>query len=139
MKRIFWIWLLKIIPATIMLQTLYFKFTAAPESVYIFSTLGLEPVGRIGIGCLELVASILLLISRTSPFGALLGMGLMAGAIMSHLTKLEIEVMDDGGYLFFLAIVVFTCCATLLYLWHRRLIHSSWPKLDDRVGVKVKA
>lgn|SRR5690606_1680464 len=119
MKRTYWIWLLRIIPAIVMLQTLYFKFTAAPESVYIFSTLGMEPVGRIGTGCLELVASILLLIPRTTPLGALLGVGLMAGAIASHLTKLGIVVMDDGGYLFFLALVVFSCCVTLVVLWRK--------------------
>jgi len=134
MKRVFWIWLLRIIPAIVMLQTLYFKFTAAPESVYIFSTLGMEPAGRIGIGCLELAASILLLIPRTSPFGALLGVGLMAGAIVSHLTKLGIVLMDDGGYLFFLAILVFACCAALVFLWHKRVIHSLWSRLDEVNG-----
>lgn len=138
MKRAYWIWLLRIIPAIVMLQTLYFKFTAAPESVYIFSTLGMEPAGRIGIGCLELLASIMLLIPRTSPLGALLGVGLMAGAILSHLTKLGIVVMDDGGYLFFLAIVVFICCVTLVVLWRKGVIHSSWSTLDELIGVKTK-
>ena len=138
MKRAYWIWLLRIMPAIIMLQTLYFKFTAAPESVYIFSTLGMEPAGRIGIGCFELLASSLLLIPRTSPLGALLGVGLMAGAILSHLTKLGIEVMDDGGYLFFLAIVVFICCVTLVVLWRKGVIHSSWSTLDELIGVKTK-
>lgn len=134
MKRAYWIWLLRIIPAIVMVQTLYFKFTTAPESVYIFSTLGMEPVGRIGTGCLELVASVLLLIPRTSPLGALLGVGLMAGAILSHLTKLGIEVMGDGGYLFFLAIVVFICCVALVLLWRRGVIRSSWSTLDEMVG-----
>src|SRR5690606_3818053 len=102
------------------------------------STLGMEPVGRIGIGCLELVASILLLIPSTTAFGALLGVGLMAGAIMSHLTKLGIIVMGDGGYLFFLAIVVFSCCTALVFLWHRRVIQTSWSRLDEMMGAKVK-
>src|SRR5688572_30639208 len=88
-------WILRLIAAIIMLQTLFFKFSAAPESVYIFTTLGMEPWGRIGIGVLELIASILILYPRTTAFGAILGVGLMAGAIFFHLTKLGIEVQGD--------------------------------------------
>lgn len=111
--------LLKIIAAVILLQTLYFKFTAAPESVYIFETLGLEPVGRIGIGILELVTAILLLVPRTTGLGALLGMGILGGAIVSHLTQLGIEVQNDGGTLFILAAITFIICCFLA--WHHRL------------------
>ncbi|MFX6288831.1 DoxX family protein, partial [Acinetobacter baumannii] len=82
-----------------MLQTLFFKFTAAPESVFIFSTLGIEPWGRIGTGIAELIASVLLLIPSTTVFGALLAMGIMGGAIVSHLAVLGIEVRGDGGQL----------------------------------------
>jgi DoxX-like family len=106
--------LAKIIAAIIMLQTLYFKFTAQPESVYIFSTLGIEPFGRIGSGIAELIASILLLVPRTSWIGAIMGIGVMAGAIASHLTILGIEVQDDGGQLFGMALVTFLCCAFVL-------------------------
>lgn len=105
-KTIF-LWILRIIPAIILLQTLYFKFTAAPESVYIFETVGMEPHGRIGSGIVELIASILLLIPRTSWLGALLALGTISGAIFFHLTKLGIEVQGDGGTLFILALVVF--------------------------------
>ena len=101
--------------AIIMLQTLYFKFTAAPESVYIFTTIGLEPYGRIGIGILELIASILLLIATTRVYGALLAIGLMAGALFYHLTCLGIVVQNDDGYLFSLCIAVLVLC--LVYLW----------------------
>ena len=107
--------------AIILLQTLYFKFSAAPESVYIFSTLGLEPYGRIGIGIAELIASLLLLSTPISWLGALLGMGLMAGAIFSHLTKLGISVQGDGGYLFFLAVVVLVCCATVAFIQRNKI------------------
>jgi len=110
--------LLRVIPAAIFLQTLFFKFTAAPESVYIFETLGMEPYGRIGSGIAELIASILLLIPNTTKWGAALGLGVIGGAIMSHLTKLGIVVQDDGGTLFIMAVVVFICCAILV--WNHR-------------------
>lgn len=119
MKRSWLIWTLRLIAAAIMLQTLYFKFTAAPESVYIFSSLGLEPVGRIGIGCLELLASVLLLIPRTTVYGAVLGCGLMIGAVGAHLTQLGIIVQDDDGLLFMLAITVLICCTALLFAFRR--------------------
>ena len=108
--------ILRLIPAIILLQTLYFKFSGAPESVYIFETLGLEPHGRIGSGIAELIASILLLIPKTAWAGAGLSLGVISGAIVSHLTQLGIEVQGDGGYLFFLALVVFVCSAAVLWL-----------------------
>ena len=101
------IWVLRLLAAVIMLQTLYFKFSAAEESVYIFSTLGMEPWGRIGTGVFELIASVLILFPRTTVYGALLGIGLMAGALFFHLTKLDIVVMNDGGQLFIYALLVF--------------------------------
>lgn len=107
--------LLRIIPAIILLQTLYFKFSGAPESVYIFSTLGIEPYGRIGSGIAELIAAVLLLIPKTTWMGALLSLGVISGAIISHLTILGIEVQGDGGYLFALALVVFVCSAAVLF------------------------
>lgn len=116
MKTNIFSWLLRITAAVIFLQTLFFKFTASEESVYIFSTLGMEPFGRIGSGVAELVAAILLLVPRTTVYGALLGLGIMAGAIASHLFVLGIEVKADGGLLFVLAVVSFVCCAILAYL-----------------------
>ena len=99
-------WLAALVSALIMLQTLYFKFRGAEESVYIFTVLGLEPVGRIGVGIAELIASVLLIVPKTRFFGAALGFGLMSGAMFGHLTKLGIVVLDDGGYLFALSLVV---------------------------------
>jgi len=112
-------WVLRVLAALIMLQTLLFKFTAAEESVYIFSRLGIEPWGRIGTGIGELIASILILIPATTAFGALLGTGLMAGAIFFHLTTLGIVVKDDSGQLFIYALLVFISCTilTILYRW----------------------
>jgi hypothetical protein len=109
-------WLLQLTVAGILLQTLFFKFTGAEESVYIFSTLGVEPWGRIGSGAVELVAAVLLLIPATAPFGALLTMGLMVGAIGSHLTVLGIEVRGDGGLLFGLAVTAFIGSAIVLLI-----------------------
>lgn len=111
-------WLLQVVTATILAQTLFFKFTAAEESVYIFTTLGLEPWGRIGSGIAELIACVLLLVPRTVPHGALLSLGVISGAIVSHLTRLGIVVKDDGGLLFALALLVFVC--SLGVLWIRR-------------------
>ncbi len=116
-------WLLRLIAAVILLQTLFFKFTGAKESVYIFSTLGLEPWGRIGSGIVELIASILLLLPQTVVFGAILSLGVITGAIISHLTKLGITLpaVDDHGELFALAIVVFVCSASVLILHRHEL------------------
>ena len=107
-------WVLQLMVAGILLQTLFFKFTGAEESVYIFSTLGAEPWGRIGSGVAELVAAVLLLGPTTAPFGALLTMSLMAGAIGSHLTVLGIEIRGDGGLLFGLAVTALVGSAIVL-------------------------
>src|SRR5690349_14923247 len=107
-------WLLRLVAAIILLQTLFFKFTASPESVYIFTKVGMEPWGRIGSGVAELIAAILILIPRTTWLGALLAIGIMSGAIFFHLTTLGIEVQGDGGLLFLYALIVFICCAILL-------------------------
>ena len=109
---------LRIIVAGILIQTLRFKFTGHPDSIYIFETVGLEPVGRIGIGILELIAGILLLIPKTIWSGALLATGLMAGAIVMHLTQLGIEVKNDGGVLFYTAMITFLL--SLMILWRER-------------------
>jgi len=109
-------WTAQIVAAAILAQTLYFKFTAAPESVYIFTTLGMEPWGRIGTAVVELVTATLLLVPTTAALGAVLALGLMTGAIFFHLTKLGISVQGDGGLLFGLAILVFTCAATVALL-----------------------
>ena len=108
------LWLLRLVVAGILLQTLFFKFSGAPESVFIFATLGAEPYGRIGSGIVELIASGLILATPTVALGALLAVGLMGGAIMSHLTVLGIEIMGDGGLLFALAIIVFVSSLAVL-------------------------
>lgn len=120
-------WLLQLVVAVILLQTLFFKFTGAAESVYIFTTLGAEPWGRIGSGVIELIASILLLIPRTVAFGAILSLGTISGAIASHLLFLGLVVQNDGGLLFGLAIVVFVCSAALLWMRRREIpIVGKW-------------
>ena len=112
---------MRLVAAGIMLQTLYFKFSAAPESVYIFSTVGMEPWGRIFVGVLELIASILILIPRTTAYGALIGIGVMTGAVFMHLTRLGIVVLNDSGKLFVMALVVLIACLVLVYQ-HRSTI-----------------
>lgn len=109
-------WSVRLIAAVIMLQTLYFKFSGAEESIYIFSTLGMEPWGRLGIGVVELIASVLLLITPLAWMGALLALGTMSGAIFFHLFILGIEVRGDGGYLFLLALIVAVCSVYVLFM-----------------------
>jgi len=116
-------WVLQLAVAGILLQTLFFKFTGAEESVYIFSSVGksigvsaVEPWGRIGSGVLELIASILLLVPATASLGAILTIGVMAGAIVSHLAILGIDVKGDGGLLFGLALAALTGSAIVLIL-----------------------
>ncbi len=109
-------WLLQIVVAAILFQTLFFKFTGAEESKYIFSTLGLEPWGRIGSGAVELIAVILLLVPSTVTIGAVLALATITGAIFSHLTKLGVVVKDDGGLLFGLAVTVFVLSAVILFI-----------------------
>ena len=129
-------WLLRIAAAVILLQTLYFKFTAHPESVELFTKLGAEPWGRIGTGIIELIASILLLIPASVFIGAILGVGLMTGAILSHLTVIGIESKGDGGQLFMLAIIVLVCCLILLVLHKKQGIALYNRILKKQTDVK---
>ena len=108
------LWLMRLVVAGILMQTLFFKFTGAPESIYIFTTLGAEPYGRIGSGVAELIVSALILAPQTVAVGALLSLGVISGAIVSHLTVLGIEIMGDGGLLFALAVLVWLCTAVVL-------------------------
>ena len=110
---------LRIAGAAILLQTLYFKFTGHPESVILFTKLGVEPWGRIGTGVFELVTGLLLLITPTVFFGAMIGVGLMFGAIGSHLFVIGIESAGDGGQLFSLAITELIICL-LLALFYKK-------------------
>jgi putative oxidoreductase len=116
-------WMLQLTVAGILLQTLFFKFTGAEESVFIFSSVGrfvgvaaVEPWGRIGSGVIELIASLLLLIPATASLGAVLTIGVMAGAVLSHLLILGIEVKGDGGLLFGLALAALTGSLVILVL-----------------------
>ena len=113
---------MQILADLVLLQTLYFKFTAHSQSVQLFTNLGMEPWGRIGTGVAELIASILILIPRTTLLGALMGLGLMAGAIFFHLTKLGVNFGGDV-VLFIYAVIVFVCCLALIII-HRRNIHQ---------------
>ena len=114
-------WAARIIVAIILLQTLFFKFTGAPESIYIFEKMGMEPWGRIGSGIVELIAGILILIPNTKIYGAILSLGVISGAIVSHLTKLGIEVQNDGGALFGMAVLVFVLSLGLI-IYHKKEI-----------------
>ena len=114
-------WGCQLLVAGILLQTLFFKFTGAEESVYIFTRVGAEPWGRIGSGVMELIAAIMLLVPALVPYGAILTIGAMSGAILSHLTVLGIEVKGDGGLLFGLALTCFIGALVILAL-HRAQI-----------------
>jgi hypothetical protein len=120
-------WTLQLVVAGILFQTLFFKFTGAEESVYIFSTLGIEPWGRIASGVAELVVVVLILTPPTVALGALLGLGVISGALVSH-TRLGLVVRDDGGLLFGLAVIVFLASAAIVYLRRAEL-----PLIGERL------
>ena len=121
--------ILRIAVAIILIQTLRFKFTGHEDSIYIFETVGLEPYGRIGIGILELIAGILLLIPKTVWAGATLTLGLIGGAIIMHLTQLGIEVRGDGGTLFYTAVITFILSAIILYSQRKHI-----PIIGKKLG-----
>lgn len=129
-SRVVLSWVLQLLVAGVFVQTCFFKFTGATESVHIFTTLGLEPWGRIGAGIAELLAAVLILVPRTVWLGAMLATGIMFGAISSHLTRLGVEVMDDGGLLFGLALIVFMASATVLLL--------RWDQIPKPKRVRVQ-
>lgn len=124
MKKVQIQWVLRLFAAIILVQTLYFKFTGAEESIYIFSTLGIEPYGRIGSGIAELIVAVLLLFPRTTWLGAVGGIGIMIGAILSHLFVLGINVQNDHGLLFCLAVLVLLTCLVLLYLDKEKMLNT---------------
>lgn len=114
-------WILQLVVAGILFQTLFFKFTGAEESVYIFSTLGIEPWGRIASGIAELLVVLLILYPPTAAVGALLALGVITGALVSH-ARLGLVVKDDGGLLFALAATVFLASAAVAYLRRSELV-----------------
>ncbi|MCU0335501.1 MAG: DoxX family protein [Chitinophagaceae bacterium] len=114
-------WALRLVAAVLMLQSLFFKFSGAAESVYIFSTLGVEPWGRIGTGVMELIASLLILWPRTTGLGALMGAGIMGGALLSHAFVLGWEIMGDGGQLVIYAILILLACLILLAIFRQQV------------------
>ncbi len=114
-------WVLQVVVAVILFQTLFFKFTGAEESKYIFTKVGAEPFGRYASGVAELIAVVLLLTPRTITLGALLSVGVITGAIGAHLTKLGIVVQNDGGLLFALAVIVFVGSLGILFIRRRQI------------------
>lgn len=115
-------WVLRLTVAVILIQTLYFKFTAHPDSVHIFSALGVEPWGRIALGIIELITAILILIPKTKIIGMVNSLGIILGAIFSHILVLGIKVSNDGGGLFTLAIVVLVASVIFLIMHKNELI-----------------
>jgi hypothetical protein len=123
-------WAAQVLVALILAQTLFFKFTYAPETQVIFADRGGRPAATF-VGVIELLCVILLLMSRTAAIGAALSLLVISGAIFTHLTSLGIQVVDpatgegDGGLLFGLAVVVALGSAVVLGFRWRQL-----PYLD---------
>ena len=122
-------WILRLIAAYILLQTLRFKFIGLPESIYIFTKVGMEPWGRLVSGIVELIGAILLLIPRTTAWGALLALGTISGAIYFHLTTLGIEVQGDGGQLFYMAVAEWVASAILMVMYRKQIVSLLLLKL----------
>ncbi|MFK7900192.1 MAG: DoxX family membrane protein [Cyclobacteriaceae bacterium] len=118
--------------AAILIQTLYFKFTGHPDSMYIFTQMGMEPWGRITMGVIELFAGVLLVIPVLSWLGAGLSLGIMTGAIFSHLGPLGIDVQEDGGFLFALALITFVCSAIVVYQEKNRVLRA-FQQVQDKI------
>ena len=119
-------WILQIAVAGIFATAGFAKLSGAPESVGVFETLGVEPWGRYGTGLAEVVAAVFLLVPRAAVFGAMLSLGVITGAIGSHLTKLGIRVAmpdgtDDGGTMFGMAVAVCLASATVLFIRRAQL------------------
>lgn len=125
------VWILRLTAAAILLQTLFFKFTGAPESKFIFSTLGVEPFGRYFAGFSELIASIMLIIPGLELLGAGMAIGIMLGAILSHVAVLGIVVQDDGGLLFALACVVLVASSFIVFLKKQQIPY--WIKQAQKL------
>lgn len=115
-------WMLRLTVSVILLQTLYYKFTAHPDSVHIFSVLGVEPWGRIGLGIIELIIAFFILLPKTSLIGMLASLGIILGAVFSHVLVLGVNVSNDGGGLFTLAIIVLIASTIFLFMHKRELI-----------------
>ena len=130
------IWMLRLLAAVIFLQTLYFKFTGHPQSVALFTQLGMEPWGRIGTGVLELIASILILYPRTTGWGAALGLGLMGGALFFHLTKLGI-VFDGDAVLFIYALITFVCCLILFIIYRKQVLRTKKQEPNSKIQIPL--
>ena len=135
-------WILQVIVALILGQTLFFKFTGAPETVAMFEVLGAEPMGRYATAVMELVCAVLLLVPRTSVVGAIASVGVISGAIMAHLTKLGIDIdpvkLGDprleplaGPSLFAMAMIVFF--GSLIIIAIRR---TQIPVIGSRLASK---
>lgn len=115
-------WVLRLTVAIILLQTLYFKFTAHPDSVHIFSALGVEPWGRIALGIIEFLTAVLIFLPKTKIIGMLNSLGIIIGAVISHLWVLGINVSDDGGSLFALAIIVLVASSVYLLMYKNEVL-----------------
>lgn len=115
-------WVLRLTVAIILLQTLYYKFTAHPDSVHIFSALGVEPWGRITLGIIELITSILILLPKTKIIGMATSLGIILGAVFSHILVLGVNVSNDGGALFSLALIVLIASTIFLIMYKKELI-----------------
>lgn len=124
--RTVFLWILRLVPAVILLQTLYFKFTAHPQSVKLFTLIGMEPYGRIGSGIVELIAATLILIPRFTGYGAILGLITMTGALFFHLTKIGIN-FDGDPVLFIYAVITFICCSALIFVYRSKLQQAFVP------------
>ncbi len=126
-------WIGKLVAAVIMLQTLFYKFTAAAESVFIFTKLGVEPWGRIMTGIFELIAAVLILVPKTSRIGAIIATIIMTGAIASHIFILGITIMGDKGLLFCLALIVLAASLLIIRIQKLQAMNLYQPSKHIKV------
>ena len=125
-------WTLQLAVVFILGQTLFFKFTGAPETVALFEVLGAEPFGRYAAGLMELAAVVLMLIPRTAWLGSAISFAAITGAIGAHFTRLGISIDPAalgkpaleplaGPSLFGMAVFVFAASSAVLVIRRRQV------------------
>jgi len=112
-------WILIIPTVLILIYNAYVKLSSSPGAIQLFTGLGLEPYGRLLLGATEIFAALLIVYPPTMKYGAVLGVILMSGVILIHLTKLGIALGGDYSF-FIMGIVAFCCSAALIWISYRK-------------------
>jgi putative oxidoreductase len=106
-------WLAQLVAAAILGMAGLSKLSSAPDSVALFTRLGVEPWGRYLLGAVELLTALLLLWPKSAVVGGVLGMVLMLGAIATHLFRIGITYGGDPSLFLMATVVLLASAATI--------------------------